>query len=196
MIVGLCQCQKTALAVREQWICWSRSNRCSMIGRSHMTATLCDQWVNVMRLRSIDCCAIDRSIVCTAWSIDRADLSIAHDTDIVWATRAFTDIGTAHTDHSKAKQSKAEIAGAGQSLCAYQITKNAMYMYNYRAVLVIHVRQTSVTDSGQINFVIKQHLDWTNTQYLSRLFLKLSTAEITDSSRLFQIFTTRIANSK
>ena len=97
-----------------------------------------------------------------------------------------------------AKQSKAEIAGAGQSLCAYQITKNAMYMYNYRAVLVIHVRQTSVTDSGQINFVIKQHLDWTNTQYLSRLFLKLSTesAEITDSSRLFQIFTTLIANSK
>jgi len=30
-------------------------------------------------------------------------------------------------------------------------------MYNYRAVLVIHT-ETSFTDSGQINFVIKQHI--------------------------------------
>ena len=42
------------------------------------------------------------------------------------------------------KHSKAEIEA--RPLCPYNNKKRYVHMYNYKAVLVIHIRQTSVND--------------------------------------------------
>ena len=77
--------------------------------------------------------------------------------NVAWALYVFYFLKDTYADvgpysYSILKQSEAKPKKMRRRPNAHQITENDMYN---RAVLVIHVRQTSVTDCGDINFVVK-----------------------------------------